>query len=165
MALRRSVIKEAGCPAVVRLRLWPTPGQTARLDAAVVVCNTAATYASRIAWRQQVFGQFPLQRLLYRDLRREFPGLGAQAAVRVFARVAGTYTNRGTSRKRAHVFRPRAAVPFDARMLSFNRDARTVSIGTPTGRVHVPYTGREQDLKAIETLPIGESGLIERNGA
>ncbi|GAA4516235.1 hypothetical protein GCM10023191_086930 [Actinoallomurus oryzae] len=42
------------------------------------------------------------------------------------------------------------------------RLAPIASIWTPAGRVHVAYTGRDQDLEAIATLPIGECGLIER---
>ena len=48
--------------------------------------------------------------------------------------------------------------------MSWNPDARTVSLWTPTGRVTVPYTGRPEDLKAIDTLPRGEADLICRRG-
>ncbi|MEQ4724018.1 hypothetical protein [Nonomuraea sp. B19D2] len=46
------------------------------------------------------------------------------------------------------MFRPYGAVPYDARLMSWNRDARIVSLWTPTGRVTVPYTGRPEDLCA-----------------
>ena len=164
MALRKSAVKQAGCPSAVQVRLAPMPEEAVRPAAAVAVCNTAATYASRTAWEQGVFGQLALHRLIYRHLRERFAGLGAQAAVRVIARVAGAYANRRSSKRHTHVFRPHAALPYDARMITFNRDARIASIWTPTGRVHVAYTGRDDDLKAIATLPIGECGLIERNG-
>jgi putative transposase len=55
-------------------------------------------------------------------------------------------------------------MPYDARLISFNHDARTVSLWTPTGRVTVPYTSRPEDLKAIDTLPRGEADLICRRG-
>ncbi|MEV1174746.1 transposase [Nonomuraea sp. NPDC049784] len=48
--------------------------------------------------------------------------------------------------------------------MSWNRDARIVSLWTPTGRVTVPYTGRPEDLKAVEALPIGEADLLYRRG-
>jgi putative transposase len=111
-----------------------------------------------------VFGQLALHRLIYRHLRDHFADLGAQATVRTIARVADVYANRRATRKRAHIFRPHAAAPYDARMISFNRDARIASLWTPIGRVHVAYTGRDEDLKAIATLPMGECDLIERNG-
>lgn len=164
MALRKSAVKQAGCPSVVQVRLAPTSEEAVRLAAAVAVCNAAATCASRVAWEQGVFGQLALHRLIYRHLRDHFAGLGAQATVRTIARVADAYANRRATRKRAHVFRPHAAVPYDARMISFNRDARIASIWTPAGRMHVAYTGRVEDLKAIATLPIGECDLVERKG-
>ncbi|MCA2230106.1 RNA-guided endonuclease InsQ/TnpB family protein [Nonomuraea aurantiaca] len=91
-------------------------------------------------------------------------GAVQQAAVRAIARVAGAYANRRASKKRAHIFRAHGAVPYDARLMSFNRDARTVSLWTPTGRATVPYTGRPEDLKAVDTLPVGEADLICRRG-
>ncbi|GAA2079960.1 RNA-guided endonuclease InsQ/TnpB family protein [Actinomadura alba] len=164
MALRKSAVKQAGCASVVQVRLLPTPADAERLATAVTICNTAATYASRIAWERRVFGQLALHRLIYRHLRDHFVGLGAQAAVRAIARVADAYTNRRATKKRAHIFRAHAAVPYDARMITFNRDARIASLWTPTGRVRAAYTGRDQDLKAIAELPIGECDLIERKG-
>ncbi len=164
MALRKSAVKQSGCASVVQIRLSPTQADAERLAAAVAICNAAATYGSRIAWQQGVFRQFALHRLIYRDLRAQFPGLGAQAAVRGIARVADTYANRRASKKRAHIFRSQAAVPFDARMITFKRDARIASIWTPVGRVRVAYAGRDQDLKAMAELPVGECDLIERKG-
>jgi putative transposase len=111
-----------------------------------------------------MFGQAALHRAVYYQARAQFPHLGAQATVRAIARVAAAYANRGSTRKRAHIFRPYGAVPFDARMISFNRDARTISIWTPGGRAAVAYTGRDEDLKAVEELPVGECDLICRNG-
>lgn len=108
MASRRSAVKRAGCASIVQLRLSPSAADAERLAAAVAMCNTAAAHASRIAWQQSVFGQLALHRLIYRDLRERFAGLGAQAAVRVIARVADTYADRRANKKRAHVFRPHA---------------------------------------------------------
>jgi putative transposase len=165
VALRRSAVKDAGLPSVVQLKLLATTDQAERLAAAVHLCNAAATFVSRIAWRRRTFGQLDLHHAVYHAVRAEFPGLGAQAAVRAIARVAGAYANRRSAKKRAHIFRPHGAVPFDARMLSFNRDARQIAIWTPSGgRVTVGYTGREEDLKAVESLPVGECDLIQRKG-
>ncbi|MFI7153850.1 RNA-guided endonuclease InsQ/TnpB family protein [Nonomuraea sp. NPDC050022] len=164
MAIRRSATKRHGLPTVVQLRLTPTPAQADALAAAVQVCNQAATVVSRLAFQHRVFTMVELHRLAYYEVRGQLAGLGAQAAVRAIARVAGAYANRRASKKRAHIFRPHGAVPYDARLMSFNRDARTVSLWTPTGRVTIPYTGRPDDLKAIDTLPMGEADLIYRRG-
>jgi hypothetical protein len=142
MAIRRSAAKQHGLPSVVQLRPAPTPAQSDALAAAVRVCNQAATYLSRLAWQQRTFTVLELHRLAYHQVRAYFRGLGAQAAVRAIARVAGAYANRRASKKRAHIFRPHGAVPYDARLMSWNRDARIVSLWTPAGRVHVSYAGR-----------------------
>src|ERR1044072_8672898 len=161
MAICRSATKRHGLPTIVQLRLTPTPAQAEAL-AAVLLCNKAATVVSRLAWQHRVFAVVELHRLAYCEVRGQVAGLGAQAAVRAIARVAGAYANRRASKKRAHIFRPQGAVPYDARLMSFNRDARTVSLWTPTGRITIPYTGRPEDLKAIDTLPRGEAALICR---
>ncbi|MGW0192761.1 RNA-guided endonuclease InsQ/TnpB family protein [Nonomuraea sp. NPDC003201] len=164
MAIRRSAVKRQGLPSVVQLRLSPTPDQADALKAAVETCNQAATFVSRLAWQHRIFAVLELHRLAYHAARVHLPGLGAQAAVRAIARVAGTYANRRASKKRAHIFRPHGAVPYDARLMTWNRDARIVSLWTPTGRLHVPYAGRPEDLKAVDTLPRGEADLIFRRG-
>ncbi|GAA3212689.1 RNA-guided endonuclease InsQ/TnpB family protein [Nonomuraea helvata] len=164
MAIRRSAAKRHGLSSVVQLRLAPTPAQADALATAVQVCNQAATFISRLAWQQRTFAVLDLHRLAYHQARAHFSALAAQAAVRAIARIAGAYANRRASKKRAHIFRPHGAIPYDARLMSWNRDARTVSLWSPTGRVHVSYTGREEDLKALDTLPIGEADLICRRG-
>ncbi|MEV1241334.1 transposase [Nonomuraea sp. NPDC049750] len=164
MAIRRSATKRHGLPSIVQLRLTPTPAEADALAAAVLLCNQAATVVSRLAWQHRVFAVVELHRLAYYEVRGQVAGLGAQAAVRAIARVAGAYANRRASKKRAHIFRPHGAVPYDARLMSFNRDARTVSLWTPTGRVTLPYTGRPEDLKAVDALPLGEADLICRRG-
>jgi IS605 OrfB family transposase len=164
MATRRSAAKRNGLPSIVQLRLTPAPAQAHALAAAVLLCNQAATVVSRLAWQRRVFAVVELHRLAYYEVRGQVAGLGAQAAVWAIARVAGSYANRRSTKKRAHIFRPHGAVPYDARLMSFNRDARTVSLWTPTGRVTVPYVGRPEDLKAVDTLPLGEADLICRRG-
>ncbi|MEU7838128.1 transposase [Nonomuraea sp. NPDC049129] len=164
MAIRRSTTKRQGLPTIVQLRLTPTPAQADSLAAAVLLCNQAATVVSRLAWQHRVFAVVELHRLAYYEVRARVAGLGAQAAVRAIARVAGAYANRRASKKRAHIFRPHGAVPYDARLMSWNRDARMVSLWTPTGRVTVTFTGRPEDLKAVDTLPVGEADLICRRG-
>ena len=50
-------------------------------------------------------------------------------------------------------------------MLSWQPDARTVSIWTVHGRLKgVAYTGSPEQLKAVATLPVGESDLVHRDG-
>ncbi|MFG6193720.1 RNA-guided endonuclease InsQ/TnpB family protein [Nonomuraea sp. JJY05] len=164
MGLPRSVVKQAGSASVVQLKLLVSDLDAEILAATVALCNQAAAYASTAAWRRGLVGQVQLHRSVYRELREQFPSLGAQAAVRAIARVVGAHANRSASRKRAHIFRSNGAVPFDARMLTSNRDAGTISIWTPHGRLQLGYLGRDIDLEAVEQLPPGECDLICRNG-
>ncbi|MFD1275713.1 transposase [Streptomyces kaempferi] len=63
------------------------------------------------------------------------------------------------------VFRPEAAQPFDDRCLSWQHDARTVSIWTVDGRMKgIRYTGHPDQLKALVQYRRGESDLIQRGG-
>lgn len=164
MSFRKSPEKQAGLTSMVQVRLSPTPDQAMALAAAVEVANQAATLVSRLAWRHRCFGRVALHRLAYHQVRTELPRVGAQAANLAIARVHSVYAHRHASRRRAHLFRPGGAVPYDARMLTFNREARTASIWTPTGRVSMAYAGRDADLRAIEDLPVGESDLVCRGG-
>jgi IS605 OrfB family transposase len=62
-------------------------------------------------------------------------------------------------------FRPTAAQPYDARMLSWRHDQRTVSIWTVAGRCkQVAFTGSPDQLSQVGTLPVGETDLVCRDG-
>ncbi|WP_327724323.1 transposase [Streptomyces europaeiscabiei] len=62
-------------------------------------------------------------------------------------------------------FRPEAAQPFDDRCLSWQHDARTVSIWTVQGRLkNLRYTGHVDQLKTLVQYRRGESDLICRGG-
>jgi IS605 OrfB family transposase len=63
------------------------------------------------------------------------------------------------------VFRPDAAQAFDDRCLSWQHDARTVSIWTVAGRMRgIVYTGHPDHLKVLEEHRHGESDLVWRDG-
>jgi IS605 OrfB family transposase len=88
--------------------------------------------------------------------------LGAQVAQHVIKKVADAYK---LDQKVSRAFRPDAAQPFDRRCLSWQPDARTVSIWTTAGRLKgVAYTGSEAQLKAVSQLPVGECDLVRRDG-
>src|SRR4051794_5305557 len=66
---------------IAQLQLRPNPEQSAALLATLERVNAACDTISAVAWREQVFGQFPLHRLCYADVRAAF-GLAAQLTVR-----------------------------------------------------------------------------------
>jgi hypothetical protein len=82
---------------------------------------------------------------------------------------AGRYGKPGSRRRRRVetnpvTFRPDAAQPYDARMLSWHHDERTVSIWTVSGRLkQVAFTGSPDQVKAVATHPVGECDLVHRD--
>ncbi|MGW3414710.1 RNA-guided endonuclease TnpB family protein, partial [Streptomyces sp. NPDC000888] len=135
---------------VVQVKLLPSPEQVAALEATLRACNRAADHVSRIAFEAGVRDRNGLQKLVYADVKAAF-GLSAQPAVRVVKKVVDAYSALAASLKAGRLggpsskryrkavgspigFRPEAAQPFDDRCLSWQTDARTVSIWTVDGR-------------------------------
>ncbi|MFE1884000.1 RNA-guided endonuclease InsQ/TnpB family protein [Streptomyces diastatochromogenes] len=164
---------------VVQVKLLPSSEQAAALEATLHACNRAAEYVSRIAFDTGVKDRNGLQKLVYADVKASF-GLSAQPAVRVVKKVVDAYGALATSLKRGLlgrsgssryrkatsspvVFRPDAAQPFDDRCLSWQMDARTVSIWTVEGRMRgIPYTGSADQLKTLAEHRTGETDLVQR---
>ncbi|WP_415952408.1 RNA-guided endonuclease InsQ/TnpB family protein [Streptomyces sp. KLOTTS4A1] len=166
---------------VVRVKLLPTPVQAAALEATLRACNQAADRASAVAYATGVRSRNGLQKAVYAELKAGF-GLSAQPAVRVVKKVVDAYATLranvkagnlgpvGSKRHRkatgsAIAFRPLAAQPFDDRCLSWQFDARTVSIWTVRGRLRgIAFAGSPEQLKALTAYRKGESDLLFRDG-
>lgn len=166
---------------VVPVKLLPTPEQAAALQATVRACNSAASEVAVMARSVRCYRNYDLRRRTYQAIKANH-GLGAQAAQHVIKKVvdayatlranirAGNLGKPGSKRRTAAetdpvIFRPNAAQPYDARMLSWQADARTVSIWTVAGRLKgVAYTGSPDQVKAVAQLPVGESDLVSRDG-
>jgi putative transposase len=144
---------------IARIKLQPTPEQHALLLRTLEAANAACNYASDVAWQERVFGQFKLHKLCYANVRAQF-GLGADVAVRVFAKVADAYKlNKRTKR----TFNPHGAFPFNDRLVSYKLDRRIVSIWTMDGRQKMPFVVSEHAAKLLEGLH-GECDLVYRKG-
>ncbi|MET9076139.1 transposase [Streptomyces sp. NPDC004232] len=166
---------------VVQVKLLPTPEQASTLDATLRACNRAATYASIVAFTKDLKDRNSLQKEVYSDLKATF-GLSAQPVVRAVKKVVDAYAtlkanlragNLGppTSKRLRKVvgtpiaFRPEAAQPFDDRCLSWQYDARTVSIWTVDGRMkNLRFACSPDQLKTLVTCRKGESDLVQRGG-
>jgi putative transposase len=167
---------------VVQVKLLPTPAQAVALEATLPAINEAATWVSAVAFEK--FGQRASERglraLCYGELKAR--GFGAQAAQHIIKRVVDAYaTLRGKPRNgnlggrqskrprkaesRPIVFRPEAAHTYDDRCLSWQIDARTVSIWTVHGRVKdLRFTGSVSQLEQLAAYRHGESDLVFRDG-
>jgi IS605 OrfB family transposase len=166
---------------VVQVKLLPTPEQASALEATLRACNRAATHASQIAFTSNLQDRNGLQKQVYTELKATF-GLSAQPAVRAVKKVADAYAtlkanlragNLGPSTSKRYrkavstpiVFRPEAAQPFDDRCLSWQYDARTVSIWTVDGRMKgIRFACSPDQLKTLVTYRKGESDLVCRGG-
>ncbi|MER6014802.1 RNA-guided endonuclease InsQ/TnpB family protein [Streptomyces bluensis] len=166
---------------VVQVKLLPTPEEASALVATLRACNRAAGHASTVAFANDLKDRNGLQKAVYTDLKAAF-GLSAQPAVRVVKKVVDAYAtlkanlqagNLGSStskRYRAAIgspvsFRPDAAQPFDDRCLSWQYDARTVSIWTVDGRMKgIRFACSPDQLKTLVAYRRGESDLVQRGG-
>ncbi|WP_040702871.1 RNA-guided endonuclease InsQ/TnpB family protein [Nocardiopsis ganjiahuensis] len=167
---------------VVRVKLLPSPEQARALAATLHACNRAANHASQVAQDSGARHKYALQEKVYHQLKSDF-GLSAQPAVRVIGKVADAYTTRAAnleagnlgpkgsaSRQRVEAtpiaFRADAAQPFDDRCLSWQMDARTVSIWTVSGRLkNLGFTSSPDQLKMLAEHRQGESDLIFQDRA
>ncbi|GAA1119686.1 hypothetical protein GCM10009642_66470 [Nocardiopsis metallicus] len=165
---------------VTQVKLIPDAAQEAALWETLKLCNQAANHASRRAHKSGVKAKAPLQRLVYGELKAM--GLSAQPAIHCVRKVAGACAtskanlkagNHGPegSKRRTRVenspvrFRKDAAQPFDDRSLSWQMDARTVSIWTVRGRMKgVLFTGSPEQVKLLAEYRQGESDLVRRGG-
>ncbi|MFJ8360016.1 RNA-guided endonuclease InsQ/TnpB family protein [Streptomyces sp. NPDC093984] len=166
---------------VVQVKLLPTPEQASALEATLHACNQAATYASSVAFAKALKDRNGLQKQVYADLKITF-GLSAQPVVRVVKKVVDAYAtlkanlqagNLGPPTSKRHraavsspiAFRPEAAQPFDDRCLSWQYDARTVSIWTVDGRMKgIGFACSSDQLKMLVTYRKGESDVVQRGG-
>nr|WTB33882.1 transposase [Streptomyces sp. NBC_00830] len=166
---------------VVQVKLLPSPEQATALEATLRACNRAADYAARLAFETGIRDRNGLQKLVYADIKATF-GLSAQPAVRVVKKAVDACTALAASLKAGQLgrpgsqrynkatsspvsFRPEAAQPFDDRCLSWQMDARTVSIWTVEGRLRgIRYTGAAHQLKTLAQYRRGESDLVQRGG-
>ncbi|GAB3716813.1 RNA-guided endonuclease InsQ/TnpB family protein [Nocardiopsis nanhaiensis] len=166
---------------VVRVKLLPSPEQARALKETLHACNRAANHASQMAQTTGARNKYALQKKVYTDLKASF-GLSAQPTVRVIGKVTDAYTTRQAHLKAGHLgrkgsarrqraeataisFRPEAAQPFDARCLSWQMDARTVSIWTTQGRMkNLALISSPGQLKVLAQYQQGESDLVYRDG-
>ncbi|MGX1914086.1 RNA-guided endonuclease TnpB family protein, partial [Streptomyces phaeochromogenes] len=141
----------------------------------------AADLVSQVAFGSGVKDRNGLQKLVYAEIKATF-GLSTQPAVRVVKKVVDAYSalaaglkagrlgGPGSKRYRRAVgspvgFRPEAAQPFDDWCLSWQTDARTVSIWTVDGRMRgIRCTGSPDQLKTLAEYRRGESDLVRRGG-
>ncbi|MEV2219704.1 transposase [Nocardia vinacea] len=165
---------------VVQVKLLPDAATASALRETLTLCNRAANHVSRAAFTTGTVGKQALQRLTYPAVKQL--GVSAQPALHCIRKTAGAYAtlranltagNYGPagSKRRERVeaepirFGKDAAQPFDDRCLSWQVDARTVSIWTVRGRVrNIPFACSAEQAKMLTDHRRGESDLVYRGG-
>ena len=140
------------------VKLATNPEQYQSLLETMERFNEACNYISQLAFENHTASQVKLHHLAYRYLRKHY-GLSAQMAVRVVGKVAEQYRRDKT---RLHVFKPRSAMVYDSRILSW-KSLEKVSILTLRGRLIIPIRIGEYQAARMNTV-VRETDLILRNG-
>ena len=143
-----------------KVKLIPTETQADSLKRTLQTANQACDFISGIAWAEQTFGKFQIQKLTYHEVKAQF-GLTAQLVIRCIAKVADAYK---LDKKVERKFQPLGSVAFDSRILSWRLDKNEISIWTVDGRLK-GITFQAHD-RAIELLSgdRGESDLCLIDG-
>jgi IS605 OrfB family transposase len=142
---------------VAQVKLQPSEAQTKQLLATLEAANAAANFLSDLAWEHKTFRQFDLHQAGYRAIREQF-GLSAQMAVRCISKVTDAYK---LDKRTRRSFRPLGSIAYDDRILSWQLEARTVSLWTVAGRVKLPFVAGERSLAMLARLR-GECDLVYR---
>src|SRR6516225_4644519 len=108
---------------VVRVKLVADAKAASALGATLRACNDAANFVSRVAFDKGEFSKPGLQKLVYADLRAR--GLGAQAAIRTIAKVAGAYATLKANIRAGNLGRPgsKRRVRAESKPIAFRADA------------------------------------------
>jgi IS605 OrfB family transposase len=147
-----------GVKLTLQLQLLPAPDQKADLLATMERFNAAASFAALQGFAAGVFGQVSIHRLCYREVRERF-GLSAQMAVRAIAKAVECFRR---DRRKCPAFKPRSAVCYDERVLSF-KGLTEVSLWGLSGRHRMPFVcGAYQ--RALQGRIKGQADLIYRQG-
>ena len=142
-----------------QIKLLPSEIQQASLHRTLEHANAACNFLSALAWQEQLFSRYQLQARGYYEVRERFD-LSVQMTLQCIVKVASAYNGAHTG---PPTFRPRGAIGYDDRILSWNMAARTVSIWTVDGRQTIPFVAGKQALELLNQRR-GESDLCLVDG-
>jgi putative transposase len=140
------------------VKLAPSPEQASALRATMERFNAACDAIAAVAVRERCANKIKLQHLVYYDVRERF-GLSAQMTIRAIGKVVDAYKRDKTRRPR---FRPRGAVPYDERIMSW-KGIEAVSLLTLAGRQVIPVRLGPYQEARVERRQ-GQADLVERDG-
>lgn len=146
----------------LQMQVLPTADQKPVLLETMERFNAAATLAARAGFEAGVHSQPSIHKRCYAEIRERF-GLSSQMAVRAIGKAVEAFaTLRAKGRKECPEFRPRGAVTYDERILSF-KGLDKVSLWTLSGRMILPLAYGEYQGERLGRLK-GQVDLIYRDG-
>jgi putative transposase len=144
----------------VQIQLNPSETQSKALLETLTTVNQAADFCSNVAFSNQVWPRFALQKHVYYDVKEKYK-LTAQMVIRVIAKVSDSYKK---DKKVQRFFKPKGAVAYDSRVLSWNMKSQMVSIWVlGFGRTLIPWVAGERQLRFLRSQS-GETKLQFRGG-
>ncbi len=147
-----------GMKLTLQLQLLPTPDQKVDLLATMGRFNEAASFAARVGFDAGVFGQFSLHKLAYKEIRERF-GLTSNMAIRAIAKAVECFQR---DKKKCPVFKPRAAIIYNQRIMSF-KGLTAVSLCSLAGRLLIPFVCGDYQKERQGRIK-GEADLVYRQG-
>lgn len=144
-----------------KVKLTPTEAQAESLKRTMERANAACNFISEIAWDEQLFNKFALQKRVYYEVKATFD-LCAQIAILCNVKVADAYK---LDKEAKRTFKPLGSIAFDNRVLSWNLEQNTVSIWTVGGRIRQLSFVAHPRAKELLTGERKESDLCLIDGA
>jgi IS605 OrfB family transposase len=144
---------------IAQIKLQPSEVQAKWLKKTIEQANAACNGISEQAWKNQIFGQYQLQKLLYKSSRAKF-NLSAQVIIQCIKKVADSYA---LDSKRQRKFKPLGSIAFDDRILTYYTERQFVTIWTVNGREKIKYVCGDQQKKLLASRQ-GESDLVLHKG-
>jgi IS605 OrfB family transposase len=146
----------------LQMQVLPDADQKATLLDTIERFNAAASFAAEVGSRAGVHSQPSIHKRCHADLRERF-GLSSQMAVRAIGKAVEAFAAlRAKGRDECPEFRPRGAVTYDERILSF-KGLDKVSLWTLEGRMILPLAYGEYQGERLGRLK-GQVDLIYRDG-
>jgi IS605 OrfB family transposase len=142
----------------LQLQLIPTAEQKDVLLDTMERFNAAASFAAEVGFGAGVFSQPSIHKLAYVEIRERF-GLSAQMAVRAIGKAVEVFKR---DKKTCPAFKPRGAVTYDERILSF-KGLDKVSLRTLAGRMIFPLAYGEYQGQRFDRIK-GQVDLVYRGG-
>jgi len=142
----------------LQVQVLPDAEQAKTLLATMERFNEAANFAAQVGFEAGVFSQPSIHERCYKEIRERF-GLSAQMAVRAIGKAVEVFKR---DKSVCPEFRPRGAVTYDQRILSF-KGLDKVSLWTLTGRMILPIAYGEYQGERFDRIK-GQVDLVYRDG-